>query len=736
MADDPPQSPTTSIAKGKQRVSFAPDPAPPLPSSSERAPLLGNHEHDDADGEYDEEAQDQVGNLPFPSRLHRKLKKGLLVGGSKVKKAGKAAWPHSYRSGEDHGENDITTQKALLYSILSLIVLAVVLGGVVLVQSNDNRNHGTGPYPRPPHQSPTHTTEIPPEPTSTVRLPFPTYPFPSGLPRNPAYLAKGKKGGVATENKRCSDMGIKVLKAGGSAVDAAIASTLCIGTMNMFSAGIGGGGFMTVRIPPSSPKVNVSEVWSIDFRETVPAAGNSSMFGQDGMRALIGGLSVGVPGELKGLHEIHQRWGRLPWKDLVMPSAELAKGWKVGKELDRRLKWMGGFMLNSTDWTDVFAPNGTLLQEGDLIRRTNFSRALTTIAEKGAIDGFYSRDSWVAKAIIEKTQREGGILTFDDLEKYEVKIERALEGTYRGKKVYTTGAPTSGPALLHMLNLLERYDLTSKAQASVNVHRLVETMKFGFAARTKIGDPKTADDIKRIAELHTKEYADAIFPRITDATNISHFQDTTHDPLYYRPVFDTPPDHGTTHITVIDQDGMAVSLTSTVNLVFGSQVLDPITGIIMNDELGDFSLPGTPNAFGLYPSPYNYPEAGKRPLSSIAPTIVEYETGDVQLALGGSGGSRIYGSVLQVILNHLDGGMDISKAVEEPRVHNQLFPLETSVESTYKTWGIESLKERGHNVTTFDINMGVAEVQAVAIDMQGGVTAASDSRKNGIAAAY
>ncbi|KAG8996381.1 hypothetical protein FRB90_012752 [Tulasnella sp. 427] len=251
-------------------------------------------------------------------------------------------------------------------------------------------------------------------------------------------------------------------------------------------------------------------------------------------------------------------------------------------------------------------------------------------------------------------------------------------------------------------------------------------MKFGFAAR--IGDPNTDEDIKRMAELHTKGYADAIFPRITD--------DTTHDPMYYNPVFDTPPDHGTTHLSVIDEDGMAVSLTSTVNLIFGSQVLDPVTGIIMNDELGDFSLPGTPNSFGLYPSPYNYPEAGKRPLSSIAPTIIEYETGDVQLALGGSGGSRIYGSVLQVILNYLEGGMDISQAVEEPRVHNQLFPLETSVESTYKTWGIESLKERGHNVTTFDINMGVAEVQAVAIGIQGEVTAASDSRKNGIAAAY
>ncbi|KAG9008276.1 hypothetical protein FRB90_009012, partial [Tulasnella sp. 427] len=135
MADDPPQSPTNSLSKGKQRVSFAPDPAPHIPSSSERAPLLGNNDGEDADGEYDEEAQDQVGSLPFPSRLHRKLKKGLLVGGSKVKKAGKAAWSPNYRGGDELGENDITTQKALLYSILSLIILAVVLGGVVLVQS-------------------------------------------------------------------------------------------------------------------------------------------------------------------------------------------------------------------------------------------------------------------------------------------------------------------------------------------------------------------------------------------------------------------------------------------------------------------------------------------------------------------------------------------------------------------------------------------------------------------------
>ncbi|KAG8967858.1 hypothetical protein FRC03_009145 [Tulasnella sp. 419] len=477
--------------------------------------------------------------------------------------------------------------------------------------------------------------------------------------------------------------------------------------------------------PQSSPDSN-STVWTIDFRETTPAAGNSTMFGDDPFKSLFGGLSVGVPGEIRGLAEAHARWGRLPWKQLVMPSAHIARGWRVGKELDKRLKWLGSFMHHSRDWAPIFAPTGHLLTEGELIKRTTYAHTLSIIAKEGP-DAFYSSSSKIARAIVRKVQSEGGIMTQEDLEGYKPVVEQALEGSYRGKKIWVTGAPSSGPVLLHILNLLELFDL-SEGPTPLNIHRIVEAMKFGFAARTRISDPVSNADIKRMADIHTKEYAKEIFPRITD--NI------THTPDYYNPVFDVPTDHGTTHLSVVDKDGMAVSITSTINLVWGSRVLDQATGIIFNDELDDFSRPGMPNAFGLPPSPYNYASPNKRPLSSTSPVIMETASGEFYAALGGSGGSRIFGAVLQVILN-LEWGMDASKAVEEPRVHDQLYPLETSVESGFNEATMESLKAKGHNITVFDINLGVAEVQAVVKDPKTGeFSAASDSRKNGIADAF
>jgi gamma-glutamyltranspeptidase/glutathione hydrolase/leukotriene-C4 hydrolase len=213
-------------------------------------------------------------------------------------------------------------------------------------------------------------------------------------------------------------------------------------------------------------------------------------------------------------------------------------------------------------------------------------------------------------------------------------------------------------------------------------------------------------------------------------------QDLTHPTEYYQPEYDVPIDHGTSHTSVVDQDGMAVAVTSTVNLVFGSQVLDPITGIILNDEMDDFSTPGTPNSFGLWPSPYNYPAPGKRPLSSIAPTIVEHEDGSFALTIGASGGSLIFGAIFQTMMNlwH-EPGTDASTAVEAGRVHNQLYPPITLVDDIYPLHLVQGLRDRGHNITVLDINRVAAVVQVVE-SRDGFLYAASDSRKNGIAAGY
>jgi gamma-glutamyltranspeptidase/glutathione hydrolase/leukotriene-C4 hydrolase len=334
---------------------------------------------------------------------------------------------------------------------------------------------------------------------------------------------------------------------------------------------------MTLRIPPR-PGSSKSEVYSIDFRETAPALSNETMFVDNPVSALFGGLSVAVPGEVRGLQEAYQRWGSLPWKRLVDPSVALANGWEVDKELGRRLpvgisrvifgacltfdKWFSELMLNNPDWSAVFAPDGRLLKEGEIIRRTKLARTLSVIGEEGP-DVFYKvawHLSWhervliitlqgpIADSIVRKVRATGGILSHEDMETYSVKVERALEGTYRGRKIYTTHAPTSGPGmqtralpdkcdthcapvLLHMFNLVERYDFTERN--SLNAHRLVEAMKFGFAARlfqsgclcfilsykayrTELCDPEFATSSTRINEIPTKAFAAVVASNITD----------------------------------------------------------------------------------------------------------------------------------------------------------------------------------------------------------------------------
>jgi len=229
-----------------------------------------------------------------------------------------------------------------------------------------------------------------------------------------------------------------------------------------------------------------------------------------------------------------------------------------------------------------------------------------------------------------------------------------------------------------------------------------------------------------MAEISSKKFAKLILRNLTD--------DRTHPPSYYNPTFNIKTDHGTSHGTIMDKDGMVVSVTSSINLVFGSWVLDSETGIILNDQMDDFSKPGEPDFSGLRPSPYNFPAPGKRPLSSISPTIIEDKEGNIELALGAAGGSRIFPAVFQTILG-VDWGLDISQAIEFPRLHDQLYPALVDVDSGYPDEGIQGLIDRGHNVSVQDIHRITSDVQGILVRNRT-IYAASDSRKNGIAAGY
>ncbi|KAF9186920.1 hypothetical protein BGZ51_001231 [Haplosporangium sp. Z 767] len=542
---------------------------------------------------------------------------------------------------------------------------------------------------------------------------------PPSIEKNTPNLIRAKHGAVATEEIHCSEIGVQVLKDGGNAVDAAVASCLCIGTVNMFSAGIGGGGFMTLRLPNGTVEV-------IDFRETAPAGAHPRMFKENPILAQTGGLSVAVPGEIRGLEAAHKRYGKLPWERLFAPSVKMARdGWAVGPELAKRLQLYRELMETKPDWSAVFAPNGTVLREGQWIKREALANTLEKIGKEGA-DAFYTGS--IAQSMVDHIHANGGILTMKDMGSYQPLIKKPMVGYYHGRKVYTTPAPTSGPVLISILNILELYDLGRyKADANVEAHRLVEAMKFGYAQRTELGDPDFTDLEDKIKNIMDKDTAGLIRANISDTQ--------TFPVEYYNPHWGPIDNHGTTHMSTVDQNDMAVALTSTVNLIFGSKLMDPRTGIILNDEMDDFSIPGVPNAFGLQPSPYNYPEPGKRPLSSCVPTIVERD-GKFELALGGSGGSRILTSVLQTMLNIYNHGYNVMEAVEAPRVHHQLMPNVVDIESGYSALNIKFLSTRGHNVTVSDILLAKAEVQAVHHERDGVIYAASDSRKHGIAAGY
>ncbi|KAJ3038757.1 hypothetical protein HDV00_000331 [Rhizophlyctis rosea] len=466
----------------------------------------------------------------------------------------------------------------------------------------------------------------------------------------------------------------------------------------------------------------------IDFREEAPSKAHTHMYDKDPLQAQFGGLAVGVPGEVRGFEEAHKRYGKLPWQRLFEPSIQLSRnGWIAEEVLEQRVAYAKDLISNDPEFRKVFAPNGTLVKKGDTVRRPNLADALESIGRDGPYV-FY--EGWIAEQLVETTQANGGILTLKDMKKYKAKVLPTLNGSYRGRKIITTPLPTSGPVLLSILNIMEGFPLPSNGRTAVNYHRLIEAYKFAYAQRTFYGDP--VDPIYRnisdiAAEFVSKEVAEANRKRLDDnhTFNIS----------YYKPSFAGKEDHGTAHISVLGPDGMAVSLTTTVNLLFGAQVMDAATGIILNDEMDDFSIPNVTNAFGLPPSPYNYIHPGKRPLSSCVPTIVEKD-GQVELIIGASGGSRIITSVAQGIVDVLDYDMDAWEAVADKRAHHQLFPNMLVLEDGFDEGFISGFEERGHKIWRLPKDVPSSGLEAVQRLKDGTLKGASDFRKGGQAAGF
>ncbi|KAL7748421.1 hypothetical protein RI367_006113 [Sorochytrium milnesiophthora] len=529
------------------------------------------------------------------------------------------------------------------------------------------------------------------------------------------------KAAVASEVPQCSTIGKDVLADGGSAVDAAIAAALCVGSINSFASGIGGGGFMVIR-HPQRKRVGSGNAESIviDFRETAPAAINEQLFGNNSQLSRVGGLSVGVPGELRGLEHAHKKYGRLPWSRLLEPIIKLNRdGFPATKALQKRLEVNKDWVLASDTWREVFAPTGKLVLEGEIVKRPAMAKTFEEISKRGA-QALY--EGAIAEAIVDEVQRNGGVMTLADLANYTAVEREPVEAWYKGRRIISAPAPASGHVLIFILNILERFDLALKGRDDLNVHRIVEAMRYGFARRSELGDPDFLKIRTRLDEILTKEYAAVTRRNVTD--------DTTHEPAYYNPQFENAESHGTTHLSVVDEDDMAVSLTSTVNLIFGSRLMNRETGIVLNDQIDDFSFQNFSNAFGLPPSPSNFIVPGKRPMSSTCPTIIERD-GMFEVAVGASGGSRIISAVLQTILNYVDFDQSITDAVTYPRLHDQLYPDVCEVEDGFPEQLAAGLEQRHHKLQRLAVGYHESVAQAVARLQDGRVEAVSDYRKSG-----
>ncbi|HEY0708602.1 MAG TPA: gamma-glutamyltransferase [Polyangia bacterium] len=540
---------------------------------------------------------------------------------------------------------------------------------------------------------------------------------------------------VASDHPAASAAGIEALRAGGNAVDAACATALALGVVGPHASGIGGGGFAVVYL------AKTKAVHVLDFREQAPALAQPNLYFRDGKldRTLSrrGGLAVGIPGEVRGLDELVRRHGRRPFASCVRPAERLARqGFPAGPRLVKAVT--EGTTVDRTDESKTvsdFLPQvmsyPSPLRVGDLVKRPALANTLATLRKRGA-DAFYKGP--IADQIVAAIKAAGGVITHEDLAGYRVLDRKPIEVTYRGQRVVSMPPPSSGGIVIgEVLGVLgERLPDPDKIArgSSGYLHVLVEALKHGFADRARLlGD---ADFVKvPLEQLLSRDYHRSLAARIDDRT-VKPIARYGMGPAATPP----PKDGGTAHLSVIDAEGNAVALTTTVNTWFGAYLAAGKTGIVLNNQMDDFSFaPGVANAFGLQGTAQNAIAPGKRPLSSMSPTLV-IDDGGVRIAVGGAGGPTIISGTLQVLLNVLDGKMDAQAASAAPRVHHQWQPETLVAEPEIPLDVVEGLTRRGHKTGQIG-NVGVVVgLVNVIVRTQNGLEAAAEFRSGGAPAGY
>ncbi|MER2528942.1 MAG: gamma-glutamyltransferase [Candidatus Competibacter denitrificans] len=530
---------------------------------------------------------------------------------------------------------------------------------------------------------------------------------------------------VVSQEALASQVGAMILQQGGNAVDAAVAVGFALAVTLPQAGNLGGGGFMLVYD-------NIEKrTAAIDFREMAPAAISRNFYlndkGEvDESRIRHSHQAAGVPGTVAGLAIAHGRYGRLPWPNLLMPAIRLAEqGLIVSPELAQSLQearkkmapWPASMRI-------FFKADGTAYPVGETLIQSDLAATLKLIAEQGP-PAFYQGD--IAQRLVADMKAHNGLITLDDLKNYRAVIREPVRGTYRGYDIVSMPPPSSGGVhLVQLLNMLESWPLAELgANSAATVHRLAEAMKLAYADRSEyLGDP---DFVKvPVAGLTAKAYARELVARIDlnrarPAAEIKPGQPQRHE------------SDQTTHYSVIDRDGNAVAVTYTLNFSYGSGIVAAGTGILLNNEMDDFAAkPGTPNAYGLLGGDANAVGPGKRPLSSMSPTIV-LKDGQPVLVTGSPGGSRIITTVLQTVSNVIDHQMNIAEATLSPRLHHQWLPDELRLEEGFSPDTVQLLRTWGHKVVVKD---AMGDTQSIARTPDGLYGFSDTRRPGGLAVGY
>ncbi|KAG5680060.1 hypothetical protein PVAND_009590 [Polypedilum vanderplanki] len=528
------------------------------------------------------------------------------------------------------------------------------------------------------------------------------------------------KGAIVSNGEECAKIGADILKLGGNVVDAGISTLICDGVTNPQSGGLGGGMLATLYLK------NKKLITSLDAREVAPKSASENMYNEDYTKSLKGGLAVAVPGELLGMNEMHKKYGNLEWEKLFKPVIELCqKGHTMTENLHLMLTLNIDMITRNPSFNGIFInqKTGKLYEVGEKIIRKDLAKTLKIIAAEKS-QAMYGENGSIMRELVKEINQHGGNITEEDFKNYKVKWRKPLQTSLKsGETIYTAPLPGSGQTLIYILNLLKKFSIK---EDTLSKHIIIETYKNAFSRRSLLGDQEfymPAGNTQNY--MISEEYAEVMRRHIDEKT--------THSINYYGYKISNVKSKGTMHVSILSEDGDAISITSSINDLFGAKILSN-TGIVLNSQMNDFSIPGTANMYGLPPSIANIIKPGKRPLSSMSPTIILKKNKEVSMVIGAAGGSKIPTVVAKIILDmYLNENKDsLENVIKKKRFHHQLVPNKIYFENGFDKQIIKELNNTfNHEYEIIQEKFRFGGVCSIFVDEDNNIEASYDPRRGG-----